>query len=73
MTSDPVPDPTPDLEAARAAFKAFVEPIPHDVSVVALHDSDADGLSAGVLWQRGLERLGFSSIRHLLPDRQRSA
>ena len=73
MTLDPVPDPTPDLEAARAAFKAFVEPIPHDVSVVALHDSDADGLAAGVLWQRGLERLGFSSIRRLLPDRQRSA
>ena len=73
MTLDPVPDPTPDLEAARAAFKAFVEPIPHDVSVVALHDSDADGLAAGVLWQRGLERLGFSNLRRLLPDRQRSA
>lgn len=69
MTSNP----TPDLEAARAAFAAFVAPILRDATVVALHDSDADGLAAGVLWQRGLERLGFTNIRRLLPDRERSA
>jgi single-stranded-DNA-specific exonuclease len=70
---DPIPNPTPDLEAARVAFAAFVAPIPHDANVVALHDSDADGISAGVLWQRGLERLGFTHVRRLLPDRERSA
>jgi len=73
MTPDSIPDLTPDLEAARAAFSAFVAPLPRDAAVVALHDSDADGLAAGVLWQRGLERLGFSHIQRLLPDRQRSA
>jgi len=67
------PDPTPTLEAARAAFAAFVMPIPRDANVVALHDSDADGISAGVLWERGLERLGFTNIHRLLPDRERSA
>lgn len=67
------PDPTPDLEAARAAFKAFIAPIPRGAGVVALHASDADGISAGVIWQRGLERLGFSDVRRLLPDRERSA
>jgi len=67
------PDPTPTLEAARAAFAAFISPIPLGASVVALHDSDADGISAGVLWQRGLERLGFTNIHRLLPDRERSA
>ncbi len=73
MTLDLIPDPTPDLDTACAAFQAFVSPIPRDAAVVALHDSDADGLAAGVLWQRGLERLGFSNIRRLLPDRERSA
>ena len=73
MTLDPAPNPTPDLEAARAAFRAFVEPVPRDAAACALHDSDADGLAAGVLWQRGLERLGFTNIHRLLPDRQRSA
>jgi len=73
MTSDLIPDPTPDLQSARAAFSAFVAPLPRDAAAVALHDSDADGLSAGVLWQRGLERMGFSNIQRLLPDRQRSA
>ncbi len=73
MTPDTILDPTPDLESARAAFAAFVAPIPRDAAVVALHDSDADGISAGVVWQRGLERLGFSNIQRLLPDRERSA
>ncbi len=73
MTSETIPNPTPDLEAARAAFSAFVSAIPHGASVVALHDSDADGLSAGVVWQRGLERLGFTHVQRLLPDRERSA
>lgn len=73
MTPDVVPNPTSDLEAARAAFAAFVAPASHDANVVALHDSDADGLAAGVVWQRGLERLGFTHVRRLLPDRERSA
>ena len=73
MTLDAAPDPTPTPEAARAAFAAFLAPLPHTARLAALHDSDADGVSAGVLWQRGLERLGFSQLTRLLPGRERSA
>ena len=73
MTPSMTPNPTPDLETAREAFADFVDALPRDLSLVALHDSDADGVSAGALWQRGLERLGFARVRRLLPDRERSA
>ncbi len=73
MTLPAAIDPTPDAEAARAAFAAFVLSVPRGARVVALHDTDADGLSAGALWQRGLERLGFADVVRVLPDRERSA
>ena len=73
MTLTAAPNPTPDLDTARRAFADFVTPIPRDARVVGLHDSDADGVSAGVVWQRGLERLGFTNVLRLLPDRERSA
>jgi single-stranded-DNA-specific exonuclease len=40
---------------------------------VALHDSDADGVCAGVLWQRALERLGYAFVQRVIPDRERNA
>ena len=67
MTLTAAPNPTPDLDTARKAFADFVTPIPRDARVVALHDSDADGVSAGVVWQRGLERLGFTHVQRCSP------
>lgn len=40
---------------------------------MAMHDSDADGVTAGVLWQRGLERLGFTNLSRVIPNRERNA
>lgn len=39
---------------------------------MALHDVDADGLAAGAIWQRTLERAGFKATR-VVPDRERNA
>ena len=53
-------DPTPTLDAACHAFEAFVNSLARDERTVALHDSDADGVTAGVVWQRAFERAGFA-------------
>lgn len=64
---------TPDLQAAKQSFTAFVDRIPRNAQLVALHDSDADGVTAGVVWQRAFERAGFSSAQRIIPDRERNA
>ena len=71
----PIPgeSPTPTPQAAREAFLRFVGEIPPGARLVALHDSDADGVTAGVVWQRAFERAGFASVSRVAPDRQRSA
>ncbi|HEY9879780.1 MAG TPA: hypothetical protein V6D29_15080 [Leptolyngbyaceae cyanobacterium] len=60
------------LVAAKQAFTQFVNRIPKTASVVALHDSDADGVTAGVVWQRALERAGFEQVQRVIPDRERN-
>src|ERR671933_1597472 len=60
---------TPTLEAARDTFKAFVEGIQPDKSVVVLHDSDADGVTAGVVLQLALSRAGFENVKIVAPAR----
>jgi single-stranded-DNA-specific exonuclease len=40
---------------------------------VCLHDSDADGVTAGVVWQRGMEQLGFTNIKRMSTGRERNA
>ncbi len=69
----------PDLEAhwriARADFRAFLETQNAqnaNAHFVALHDVDADGLAAGALCQRTLERAGYRATR-VVPDRERNA
>jgi DNA ligase-1 len=52
---------TPTLEAACDIFKAFVDRIQPDKSVVVLHDSDADGVTAGVVLQLALSRAHATS------------
>lgn len=64
---------TPNLEAAQQAFQQFIANIPHTSRIVAIHDSDADGVTAGVLWQRAFERAGFASVHRVIPDRERNA
>jgi single-stranded-DNA-specific exonuclease len=55
------------------AFREFVERCRPDERLVALHDSDADGVTAAVVWQRAFERLGFKSLSRVIPDRFRDA
>ena len=62
-----------ELLAAQKTFAAFLQQIPRDARVVGMHDSDADGVTAGVLWQRGLERLEYSNVARVIPNRQRNA
>ncbi|MBD2082414.1 DHH family phosphoesterase [Leptolyngbya sp. FACHB-17] len=64
---------TPNQEAALQAFDRFVSQISHSSRMVAIHDSDADGVTAGVVWQRAFERAGFASVHRVIPDRERNA
>lgn len=65
-------DPTPTMETAHDAFNAFLNNAQVTTCIAGLHDSDADGVTAGVVWQRGLERLGHAPLR-LIPNRERNA
>ncbi len=67
------PNTTPNLEAAQQAFQEFIQPLAKSDRLVALHDSDADGLTAGVVWQRAFDRMGFESVIRVVPDRERNA
>lgn len=63
---------TGDIESAREAFAAFLDAAKEGDRHIALHDSDADGVTAGVVWQIALERMGREAVR-VVPDRERSA
>ncbi|MEP0912469.1 hypothetical protein NDI45_16255 [Leptolyngbya sp. GB1-A1] len=67
------PNTTPTLEAAQQAFQQFIQSCSKSDRLVTLHDSDADGLTAGVVWQRAFERMGFESVVRVVPDRERNA
>lgn len=64
---------TSDLNSALQAFQSFVKQIPKTDRIVAMHDSDADGVTAGVIWQRAFERAGFEQVQRVIPDRERNA
>lgn len=68
-----IPNPTPGLQSAQSSFAAFIDGLPKTTRLVALHDSDTDGITAGVLWQRTMERLGFTDLTRIMPDRERNA
>lgn len=61
------------LDQARSDFNSFLDQTPKTARVCIMHDSDADGVTAGVVLQRALERLGYESIARLAPDRERNA
>ena len=60
-----------EFELARQTFDAVVQTMPRDGTIGLVHDVDADGVTAGVVWQRVLERLGFE-VSRLMPDRERN-
>ncbi|KAF3886692.1 MULTISPECIES: ATP-dependent DNA ligase [Nostocales] len=64
---------TPTLETARDAFQAFVERMNSQQRQVILHDSDADGIAAGVVLQLALSKAGFGNVTRVIPDRERNA
>lgn len=68
-----LPDPTPNIETARLSLLRFLDATPKDARIACLHDSDADGITAGVLWQRALERIEYSMLARVVPDRERNA
>lgn len=74
IESLPAPvNPTPNIESARAALDSFLDRCTPGQRMVALHDCDADGVTAGVVWQRAMERIGFENLTRVIPDRERSA
>lgn len=68
-----IPNPTPDFATALEALKNFLGKIEKKAQTVCLHDSDADGVTAGVVWQKAMERLGFENPVRVLPTRERNA
>lgn len=61
------------LEAAQDAFKAFIALVKPDQRLVILHDSDADGITAGIVLQLALQRAGFKKVERVVPQRERNA
>lgn len=62
-----------DKEASGAALAVFLTQTPKTARIVCLHDCDADGVAAGVVWQRAMERLGYLDLVRVIPDRERNA
>ena len=62
----------PEFQIARRQFAEFLEKISLQANHVALHDVDADGIAAGVLWQRLFERLN-RNFQRFCPNRERNA
>ena len=60
-----------EFEVARQTFDEVVAHMPRAGTIGLAHDVDADGVAAGVVWQRVLERLGFQVAR-LSTDRERN-
>lgn len=61
-----------EFDAASKLIGTRLETLPPSTRMVMLHDVDADGVCAGVVWQRVLERLECPIVR-VQPDRERNA
>ena len=61
------------IETARAEFQKFVGVRDSNSQIVVLHDSDADGVTAGVCLEIAFKRKGFVRVARVVPDRQRNA
>lgn len=63
----------PNLEAAQEIFKNIISNLQKNQHIVILHDSDADGVTAGLILQKILQRSGFVQVTRIIPDRERNA
>ncbi|HEY0143748.1 MAG TPA: DHH family phosphoesterase [Thermoanaerobaculia bacterium] len=54
-------------------FESFLERLERQQRTLVFHDSDADGVTAGVVLQRALERLQFADVARSAPTRERDA
>ena len=61
------------IEVARGEFQEFVGGRNANDQTIILHDSDADGVTAGVCLEIALKRKGFRQVARVVPDRQRNA
>lgn len=61
------------LAAAREQFRSFVARLSPETRITILHDSDADGVTAGVVLQHALTRAGFTRVAAVIPNRERDA
>ena len=68
-----LPDPTPNFELALQAFRSFLQVTPKHARVACLHDNDGDGIAAGVVWQLAMQRIEYSNVVRVVPDRERNA
>jgi single-stranded-DNA-specific exonuclease len=74
MDSTISPIPISDaLAAARPRAEAFIRGLAADARIVVFCHFDADGLSAGALFGRGLARMGFTDITVVHSDRGENA
>lgn len=58
---------------AADLFREFLDRLDRAARTVVFHDADADGVTAGVVLQRALERTGFTDVDRLPPTRERDA
>jgi hypothetical protein len=56
-----------------AEFRSFIEATPRADRILVFHDSDADGVTAGVVLHAALTRLGFTNTTLAAPTRERDA
>lgn len=54
-------------------FESFLAKLDKAERTLVFHDSDADGVTAGVVLQRALERLAFTNVARSAPTRERDA
>lgn len=59
--------------SASHEFSEFLAKLDQTRRTLVFHDSDADGVTAGVLLQSALERLQFTDIARSAPTRERDA
>jgi len=62
-----------NLLKAKAEFKAFLEKCPLAARTTVLSHSDADGVAAGAIMYRSLERLGFEKLTIIITGKGQNA
>ncbi len=63
----------PLVEEAVGRFKAFLEKCPRSAHTLIISHSDADGVAAGAIMYRALERLGFEDFSIIITGKGQNA